>query len=57
MTQTEIRSEAYEGTNGEYLYDGHTSEQWVEIAREHDYEQRDSAEQWRIVAVLDGLND
>ena len=57
MTKSEIRNEAYEATNGEYVYDGQTADQWQAIARERDYEQRDSSQEWKIAEVLQDLNE
>lgn len=56
MTKAEIRQESYEATNGEYVYDGQTAAQWREIARERDYNQRDSSNEHRIADVLDDMN-
>lgn len=59
MTKAQIKDEAYIATNNEYVYDGHTAEQWREIERERNYDQRyeSGAEARKIAEVLEGLND
>jgi len=51
MTKQEVKSEAYEATNGEYVYEGFSAEQWRAIGEEND---NDDA--FSIAEALDELS-